>query len=60
MNGAGALVVLHILVSESIVSAVCFLKRFDIDVVVGDMYINQGPISPSEYIPEYIPLKVFQ
>ena len=40
INGAGALVVLHVLVSESIVSAVCFLKRFDIDVVVGDLYVN--------------------
>ena len=40
INGAGALVVLHVLVSESIVSAVCFLKRIDIDVVVGDLYVN--------------------
>ena len=31
---------LHVLVSESIVSAVCFLKRFDIDMVVGDLYVN--------------------
>ena len=36
-------VVLHVLVSESIVSAVCFLKRFDIDVVVGDLYVKLVP-----------------
>ena len=43
INGAGALVVLHVLVSKSIVSAVCFLKRFDIDVVVGDLYVKLVP-----------------